>query len=206
MTVSPEIRELLPLYSLGLLDADEAKVVERALADDPSLASELAGYRDAVDQIVAPAMPSPDVKARLMASVGSGRFESFTQRIAKLFDVTLDRGRELLGLIERAASWEVRAPGIGLVHFEGGPAVATADCGFVRIAPGMIFPWHAHVAEEISIVLVGTLETNDGRILQPGDELVQAPGSEHAIRARDQEVIFATRAFDGITISGVRQR
>lgn len=200
------VRDLLPLYSLGLLDGDEAETVERALASDPSLAAELTGYRDAVHDIVEPALPSPDVKTRLMTSIGAGRFESFSQRIAKLFDVTLDRGRELLGLIERAASWEVRAPGIGLVHFQGGPAVATADCGFVRIDPGAIFPWHAHVAEEISIVLAGTLETNDGRILKPGDELVQGPGSEHAIRAQAEEVIFATRAFDGITISGVRQR
>jgi len=200
------IRELLPLYALGLLESDEASLVEREMASDPSLAAELETYRDAALEIVAPAAPSPDAKARLMASAGGGRFERFADRVAKLFDVTLDRGRELLGLIERAASWENRAPGIGLIHFEGGPAVVTADCGFVKIAPGMIFPWHAHVGDELSIVLVGTLQENTGRFFRPGDEVPQAAGSEHCIKAEDEEVIFATRAFDGITISGVRQR
>ena len=38
---------------------------------------------------------------------------------AKL-DVTVDKARELLGLVERAASWENPLPGIGLVHFAGG--------------------------------------------------------------------------------------
>jgi quercetin dioxygenase-like cupin family protein len=201
-----DIRELLPLYSLGILDADEVKQVDRAIAADPALAAELASFHDAVDALIAPETPSPDVKARLMASVGGGRFERYAKRIAEIYDVTIERGRELLGLIERAASWEVRAPGIGLVHFEGGPAVATADCGFIRIDPKMIFPWHTHVGVELSIVLVGTLEDNAGRILRPGDELLQQPGTEHAIRAQDEEVIFATRAFEGITISGVRQR
>jgi hypothetical protein len=171
-----DIRELLPLYSLGILDADEVKQVDRAVATDPALAAELASFHDAVDALIAPETPSPDVKARLLASVGGGRFERFAQRIAQMYDVTMERGRELLGLIERAASWEVRAPGIGLVHFEGGPAVATADCGFIRIEPKMIFPWHTHVGEEVSIVLAGTLEDNSGRILRPGDELVQQPG------------------------------
>ena len=52
--------------------------------------------------------------------------------MASLFDVTVDRARELLGLIERPASWENPVPGIRLVHFDGGPAYAAADCGFVR--------------------------------------------------------------------------
>jgi putative transcriptional regulator len=201
-----EIRELLPLYALGILESDEASAVERAIALDPKLEAELATYRDAALELVMPSAPSPDVKARLMASAGGGRFERFADRIAKLFDVTVERGRELLGLIERGASWEDRGSGIGLIHFAGGPAVATADCGFVRIAPGMIFPWHTHVGPELSIILVGTLQENTGKVYRPGDEVPQDPGSEHCIRADAEEVIFATRAFEGITISGVRQR
>jgi putative transcriptional regulator len=204
--MTADVRELLPLYALGILEPDEAVQVERAIAKDPRLAAELAMFQDAAVELVAPSEPPPDIKARLLASVGGGRFERFAARIAQIYDVTVDKARELLGLIERNASWQDRAPGIGLVHFDGGAAYAAADCGFVRIAPGMIFPWHTHVGEELSVILTGVLQDNSGRFLHPGDELLQAPGSEHCIKAEADEVIFATRAMDGITISGVRQK
>jgi putative transcriptional regulator len=200
-----DIRELIPLYVLGALDADDAATVERALAADPALGAELDAYNDAIHQLVSvplPAVPSPDVKARLLASVGGGRFERFAARMASIFDVTVDRARELLGLVERDASWENPVPGVGLVHFDGGPACATADCGFVRIAPGCTFPWHTHRGEEVSIVLSGTLRDHDGRLLHPGDELVHARGTQHDISAEGAEpVIFAARAFEGIDVA-----
>jgi putative transcriptional regulator len=199
------VRELLPLYALDALDADEAREVERAVADDPALASELDAYREAAHSLVAVApapAPGADVKARLLASVGGGRFERFAARMAQLFDVTLDRARELLGLAERTASWENPMPGIGLVHFDGGPACATADCGFIRLAPGCTFPWHTHRGEEVSVILSGTLRDHDGRLLRPGDELVQASGSQHDLSAHgDEEVIWVARAFGGIEVA-----
>jgi putative transcriptional regulator len=196
-----DVRELLPLHALGVLDADEAKAVEQAVAADPALAAELAAYRDAAALVAAPVAPPPDVKARLLASAGGGRFERFATRFAQLFDVTVDKARELLGLIERPASWEAPVPGIGLVHFAGGPACAAADCGFIRIAPGCTFPWHTHRGEEVSIILSGTLRDHTGRLLHPGDELVQAAGTQHDISAEgDADVIFAARAFNGIEV------
>jgi putative transcriptional regulator len=203
--MSADIRELIPLYALGALDADEAAQVERAVAADPALATELDAYRETAHQLVtlvSTAVPGNDVKARLMASIGAGRFERFAARMASLFDVTIDRARELLGLAERGASWEAPVPGIGLVHFDGGPACATADCGFVRIAPGCTFPWHTHRGEEVSVILSGTLRDHEGRLLRPGDELVQALGSQHDISAHgDEEVIFVARAFGGIDVA-----
>ena len=200
-----DVRELLPLHALGLLDGDEARDVERAVAADPALAAELASYRDAAHQLVSlvpEAAPSPDVKTRLLASAGGGRFERFAARVAAIFDVTADRARELLGLVERPASWETPVPGIGLVHFGGGPACATADCGFVRIAPGCTFPWHTHRGEEVSIILAGTLRNHDGRLLRAGDELVQATGSQHDLTCvGDEDVIFVARANGGIEVS-----
>jgi len=199
------IKELLPLYALGALDDDEAKQVERAVAGDAALAAELDAYRETATQLVTlvpSAIPGNDVKPRLMASIGAGRFERFSSRMASLFDVTVDRARELLGLVERGASWETPVPGIGLVHFDGGPACATADCGFVRIAPGCTFPWHTHRGEEVSVILSGTLRDHSGRLLRPGDELVQAQGSQHDISAEgSEEVIFVARAINGIDVA-----
>jgi putative transcriptional regulator len=196
-----DVRELLPLHALGMLDTDEANAVEKAVAADPALAGELAAYRDAAANIGPAAVPPADIKARLLASAGGGAFERFSARFAQLFDVTVDKARELLGLIERPASWETPLPGIGLVHFAGGPSCAAADCGFIRIAPGCTFPWHTHRGEEVSIMLAGTLRDHSGRLLRPGDELVQAAGTQHDITAEgDAPVIFAARAFNGIEV------
>src|SRR5687767_13714180 len=104
--MTTNIRDLLPLYALGALDADEASAVEQAVEADPALAAELDRYFDVMPAIE----PSADVKARLMASAGGGRYEQFTSRMTKLLDVSVDRARELLGLIERKASWENPVP------------------------------------------------------------------------------------------------
>lgn len=201
-------RELLPLYALGILEPDEAKLVETELARDPALAAELASYRDAASEMIVPLAPSPDVKVRLMASIGNGRFEKFSDRMASLFDVAVDRAREFLGLIERPASWQPGIPSITLVHFEGGPAYAAADCGFVRLAPGATFPMHAHRGEEVSLIISGSLrDSGSGRVLKPGDELIQTEGMTHELVCiGDEDCIFAARAMNGIEIGGAPVR
>lgn len=206
-----DVRELLPLYALGILEDDEAGLVERAIARDAALAAELAAYQQtagALGAVIQPVAPSPEVKQRLLASVGGGRFDSFAGRVAKLFDVTLDRARELLGLIERPASWVPQIPGIGLVHFEGGPSTVGADCGFVRMAPGVIFPPHTHLGDELSMVLSGQIHdvTND-RVLRPGDDYVQAEGTTHYLMCvGDEDCLYASRANNGIAAFGTRIR
>ena len=200
MTAPANIRELLPLYAVNALGADEAAEVERAVQADPALAAELDSYLG----LLTPVTPSPDVKARLLASIGGGRFERFADRMAKLFDVTVDRARELLGLVERDASWENPMPGIALIHFDGGPACAAADCGFVRIQPGCTFPWHTHRGEEINVILSGTLRDSTGKVLQAGDELVQQASTQHDLTAGTDEVIYVARAMNGIEVSGPR--
>jgi putative transcriptional regulator len=197
-----DIRELIPLYAVGALDGDEASAVERAVEADPALAAELDSYL----ALIPPVAPDPDLKARLLASVGGGRFESYSSRMAKLFDVTVDRARELLALIERKASWENPVPGVHIVHFDGGPAYAAADCGFVRIDPGCTFPWHTHRGEEVVVVLQGTVRDNtSGNTYQPGDEILQVEGSSHDLVAGDDGALYVARAMNGIEVSGQRQ-
>ncbi len=212
MTPVDEIHELLPLYALGILSAEETAVVEAAVAKDPALAAELASYGDAtaaLSHLIEPVTPAPEIKARLLASVGDGRFETYSSKMSTLFDVPLDRAREFLGLAERTASWEPQViPGIHLVHFEGGPAYVGADCGFVRLADGAVFPPHDHLGEEVSLILAGqvkVVENTVERILVAGDELVQPEGSSHHLVGVG-ECIFATRAVNGISIGGVQVR
>jgi hypothetical protein len=207
--MSADVRELLPLYALGILEPDEQKVVERAIASDASLAGELSMFQEAAEQMVAPVAPAPAVKQRLLASIGKGRFESFADRMRNLFDVSVDKAREFLGLIERPASWEGQpVPGIFLVHFDGGPAYAAADCGFVRLEPGAIFPPHKHLGDEATLVLSGTVrDATSGRLLGPGDELFQAQGTEHyLVNEGSEPCIFAARAMNGIEVAGAPAR
>ncbi|MEJ7599162.1 MAG: cupin domain-containing protein [Kofleriaceae bacterium] len=202
-----DVKHLLPLYALGILDATEARTVEHAVASDPALAAELASFQDTTHDLTLPVAPSPEVKARLMASIGGGPFEKLSARMASLFDVTVDKARELLGLIERPASWFTEVPGIDLVHFDGGPAFAGADCGFIRLAAGATFPPHTHLGEEVSLVIIGTLQDDAGRLYQPGDELVQTEGSAHHITAVGGTIcIFAARATNGISVAGAPVR
>lgn len=199
--MTADIRDLLPLYALGALDADEAAAVELAVDADPVLAAELDRYFDVAPTVT----PRPEVEARLLASAGAGPYEAFSARISSLFDVTLDRARELLGLIERSASWEHPVPGIHLVHFEGGPASAAADCGFVRIEPGCTFPWHTHRGDEVSVILQGSLRDSDGKLLCAGDELLHAAGTQHDLTAGPEGALYVARAMLGIEVSGHRQ-
>ncbi|MEO8554661.1 MAG: hypothetical protein ABI678_32010 [Kofleriaceae bacterium] len=192
------IQELLPLYALGLLEGDEATQVENAISADPALARELATYETA---LIAPVAPPADLEKRLMASVGGGQFERFAARVGQLFDVTVDRARELLGLAERASSWAEEAPRVFLIHFSGGPAHATADCGIIRIGVGGVFPPHMHRGEEHSIIIAGTLRDHDGKLYRPGDELVYASSTSHLLTVDgDEDVIFIARALDGIEL------
>lgn len=193
-----DVRQLLPLYALGVLDDTEARTVEEAVASDPALAAEL----DAFLAMAPVATPSPEVKARLLASIGGGRFEAVAPRLAALFDVGIERARELLGLVERGASWETPVPGVHLVHFQGGPACAAADCGFVRIDAGCTFPWHTHRGEEVSVLLEGSMTDRDGVVCQVGDELVHGQGTAHELAAGPEGVLYVARAMNGIEVSG----
>ena len=109
---------------------------------------------------------------------------------------------DLLGLVERSASWETPLPGIHLVHFQGGPACVAADCGFVRIDPGCTFPWHTHRGEEVSVVLEGTLTDRDGSVVRVGEQLVHGRGTAHDLVAGPEGVLYVARAMNGIEVSG----
>lgn len=196
-----DIRDLLPLYAFGALDDDEARLVERAIEADLALAAELDTYIGLMPAIA----PDPDVKAQLLASSGGGRFDGYASRMSKLLDVTIDRARELLGLVERKASWENPVPGIHLIHFGGGPAYAAADCGFIRVEAGCTFPWHKHRGEEVSLLMTGTVHDHEGKVWHAGDEIVQSEASEHSLTAGDEGAMYVARAMNGIEIAGQRQ-
>jgi anti-sigma factor ChrR (cupin superfamily) len=203
-----DVRELLPLYVLGALEADEVEQVHRAIAADPQLADELASLEDTAHALIPAVTPSGDVHARLLSSIGAGPFEQYAAAMARLYDVSVDRSRELLGLIDRKASWETALPGVHLVHFDGGPAYAAADCGFVKLEPGTAFPPHKHLGEEVSLILAGRVrDRTTGHTYGPGDEVVESGDADHDVICEgDEACIYAARAMHGISIAGAPAR
>lgn len=156
---------------------------------------------------VEPMEPDPSLRRRVLASLESdSRFEGFAGRFARLFDLPEARARELLRTAEapEAGGWvDAPVPGVRLLHFPGGERVATADCGFVRLAPGSVFPAHRHRGAEWTLVLAGRAEEDGGEIWLPGDLVVREGGSIHGFRCvGDEPYLFAVVLHGGIEAVG----
>ena len=199
MSRAEDVRELIPLYVLGLLEPDEAGVVEHAVHRDPALAAELSSYDAAAARLldgVAPVAPPAALRDRLLASVGGSRFDRFAARMAEMYDVAIERARELLGLIEDPKTHEPAFPHASLIHFTGGPACAGADCGFIILEAGAQFPWHRHDGEEVVLVMQGAMIDGDGTVTRVGEEDRRGAGTEHEFRAAEgDDLIFCARVW-----------
>ncbi|HRI11153.1 MAG TPA: cupin domain-containing protein [Nannocystaceae bacterium] len=148
--------------------------------------------------------PSPGLRDRLLASVAAPerRLAPFADRLAALFDVAVARASELLAALADPRAWKALSPGIGLVDVDGGPAIAGADVGFVRVEPGHTFPHHRHLGSERALILRGALVESDGRIFRAGDEARMEAESEHSFAAGpDEALVFAVVVF-GVDLPG----
>lgn len=193
-------------YALGTLPEAERAQLERELG--PHLADEVAAASEALGALalaLPPVRPSPGLRARLLASArGAGRFAPFIDRLARMIDVAAERARELLASLERADVWQASpGAGVSLVHLLGGPAVATADVGFVRVAAGTTFPPHRHIGDEHVLVLQGSYLDSDGRTARAGDQVAMPAGSSHHFTAGpDVDLIYAVVVY-GIEVDGI---
>jgi hypothetical protein len=202
-----DVRELLPEYALGMLADEDAARVEKAVNDDPSLDNELREVQRAVSSVsfMAPASPAPasSLRDRLLESVGdSGRFLPLLERLAKLFDVTAERAKQYLAVIDDTAAWAPLSPTISFHDFEGGAAVAGSRVGMVRVAAGDEFPMHRHRGREIVLVLQGATQ-DEGTIYRAGDICTKEDGTAHTTPAiGDQELIYAV-VVPNVDIEGI---
>jgi hypothetical protein len=165
----PDIVELL----LGTLSEGEQAELRGRLAGAPELqreADELSETLASVTSALSPLRPSTAARARLVASLaGADRFATFFAELARRFDLTVEAVRALLARIDDPAAWEATPLSwVKLVHFAGGPALAGADAGFVRVAAGTTFPRHRHGGPEMNFILEGQMLLG-GRVLGPGD-------------------------------------
>ena len=153
--------------------------------------------------------PSPEGgRDRLLAAAHvDGRFERFVETVAAMLDVETDTARELLDRIGAPDGapdgwYESMLPDVSLIDLEGGPAVANAITGFLRMPAGAEFPEHGHLGEEKVLVIQGSFEDlSSGRIVRPGDVAKMSEGSAHAFRVRPgPDLVYMVVAEGGIRI------
>lgn len=148
--------------------------------------------------------PSAEARQRLLSAVEAEPHAPFVEKLSALFDLGVERIREILTAIGDAASWEPGPmPGIELMHFAGGPRVASADNGIVRMAPGLPFPKHKHLGVERILILEGEYVDDSGRRWGPGELHVSDASMEHAYTVGERGVTYALSLEGDIWIEGM---
>lgn len=131
--------------------------------------------------------PPQLLRERLLASVARPRlrYAPLFGALSELFDLGDPALAELFERAESPRQWSAsQVPATELLHLVGGPRVADADNGLVRILAGARFPTHRHLGLERVLVLSGGYRDEpSGRLYLPGDWHEMAPGSSHAYTA-----------------------
>ncbi len=170
------------------------------MSSDDRLLAALRSGADAFEPATPEPAPAPAF-ARLARTLAepAERLAPFAARLAALIDVDAARARACLARIFDPASWVPLMPQIDLVHLEGGPATAGSDVGFVRIAPGGVFPEHEHLGLERVLILQGRVLDSTGGELGPGAHTTLGAGSQHGLRCvSDEPLVYA------VVVGGIR--
>jgi anti-sigma factor ChrR (cupin superfamily) len=204
--MSAHVDESLWEYALGLLPAAEREEVERHLRECPACAVELRAAEETLAQVamdLPPVAPSPQVLERLMAATES-RYEGLVARLCGMWDLGAERVRELIEWM-KTASWEPSGiPGVDVLHLEPGPKAAHADAGFVRFAPGLPFPFHDHIGDELQLIMDGMMIDDKGVEFRVGDMMWKPVGTSHSFVIGPEGCLIALSLVGGIVINGVK--
>lgn len=199
-------------YALGILDAESSQRLSRQLDTDKQLQTELEEIHCALNSLAQndnhpiPA-PQPQLKDHILNAVQpASPYAGFVERLCRLFELGTSQIQTILADISRigSAPWEItEIPGVQLLHFDGGPSVASADSGLVYVEPGKTFPQHKHGGDEWSLVIQGEVEDSGTQRYYPGDLIHFAPGTDHYFTsAGKQALILAVVLFDGYEVLG----
>jgi mannose-6-phosphate isomerase-like protein (cupin superfamily) len=143
------------------------------------------------------------LRERLIESTRqTSRFEAFVGEVGRLLDIGLDAARTLLWGVDDPSSWvSAPMPGVALFHVAGGPAVAGAITGFVRVEPGQAFPEHGHLGNESVLIIQGSARLVGGEVVGPGT-LVEADDTVvHDVHAEGENpLIYLAVVFGGVRV------
>jgi hypothetical protein len=151
-----------------------------------------------------PVSPGEDAKARLFAAIDRGaKYAPFCADLAKTFDLSRERVRELLSCIDEPGAWTRGIHPIqGFLHFQPGPRFQSLHGGFTRMEAGAAFPLHRHRDREVTCVLEGALRDGDGNRYGPGEAIDMPPGSQHTLRVDGDEPALLALLHGGIEMIG----
>jgi hypothetical protein len=160
-----------------------------------------------VDHVpAAPAAPTA-LRQRLMASIAKPelRFAPLYGALSDLFDLGDEALRALFVRAAAAEAWSpAPVPDTWLLHLEGGPRVAGADNGLVKIRAGARFPHHLHLGGERVLVLDGSYRDEpSGRLYRAGDLHEMQEGSAHAyVASAERDLLLAVSVERGVDVEG----
>ncbi|HET9932044.1 MAG TPA: cupin domain-containing protein [Polyangiaceae bacterium] len=184
------------------------KTPPEALDDALGLASKEGELLSTLAEALPARAPGHALRARLLASAASPRLRwaPFFDKLGALFD--LDEAA-LMQMAERAALEDQWQPGplpsVSLFHLSGGPAIASADAGLVRVAAGFEFPTHRHLGEERTLILEGEVRESSGLLRRPGDALSMPADSSHSFEVvSSKPLLYALVLFGGVEIGGIK--
>ena len=136
----------------------------------------------AMSEALEPVAPPDRLRASLLAGIPeTGRFARFAESVAKLLDLGIEQARALLDRLDDDSLYQKELPGISFFWVDGGPAVANAVRGFLRVAAGTDFPDHEHMGLETVLVLQGAFTDHArGKTFRAGDVDTMPADSSHA--------------------------
>lgn len=175
-------------------------------------ASEEPGMPELLDALEAEAIvdapegaaPPASLRASLFEALAlEGRFDRFIEGVASLLHIDDAGAKRLLDGIGECANWVPSPlPQVTLYHIDGGPEVADAVTGFVRMEAGEMFPEHQHCGHESVLVLQGSLlDQTSGEVFHPGEIATQEAGTSHSFIVRDgPDLVYLVVAQQGVML------
>jgi putative transcriptional regulator len=201
------VDDLLAELALRTLSPEDLAAVESHVRDCARCSEEFRTTVDALAWLAATAptaTPSLKVREQLFARVrNQSRWAPFVERVAELFDLTVEKAEALLETLADAGNW-VPGPGGGteLYFVPKGPRLAGAEAGFLRLDANVQFPKHRHLGQETAIIMDGSLrEDGSDRVWQPGDVQINEAGTEHSFTAGENGCLFAVVVVEGVDFS-----
>ena len=136
---------------------------------------------EALSDALEPLQPPAALRAQLLGELsGKGRFARFVESTAEMLDIGLEQARALLDRLDDLSLFEPAFPGASFFWCEGGPSVANAVRGFIRVQAGTEFPEHEHIGDEIVLVLQGSfVDTTCKKAYGVGARVLMPAGTSH---------------------------